>query len=52
MTATHVTVTGLIARLENVQYATQFIHGQFFSSPALFNNSHTKKTAVGLLEKK
>jgi len=50
MTAAHVTVIGLTARLENVRhnlYMDNFFHLQHYLTIHIL-----KKTAVGLLEKK
>jgi len=47
MTATHATVTGLAARIEHVGH--RLYMDSFFSSPALFDDLHTK-TAAGLLD--
>jgi hypothetical protein len=46
MIATHATVTGLAVRIEHVGH--RLYMDNFFSSPALFGDLHTK-TAAGLL---
>jgi hypothetical protein len=46
-TATHAAVTGLAARIEHVGH--NFYMDNFISSPALFDDIHTKATAVELL---
>jgi len=46
MIATHATVTGLAARIEHVGH--RLYMDNFFSSPSLFGDLHTK-TAAGLL---
>jgi len=47
MVATHATVAGLAARIEHVGH--RLYMDNFFSSPALFGDLHTK-TAAGLLD--
>ena len=47
-TATHAAVTGLAARIEHVGH--NFYMDNFISSPPLFDDIHTKATAVELLD--
>jgi hypothetical protein len=47
-TATHAAVAGLAARIEHV--GDNFYMDNFISSPALFDDIHTKATAVELLD--
>ena len=48
MTATYATVTGLAARIEHVGH--KLYTENFFSSPAIFDNLHTKTAAVELVD--